>query len=934
MRVLKIVLVLHLCFYHSGYSQTIKLNQIGFYRISQKLAVVTESNEKEFQVINANDNNVVYTGILSQPEYWSKSGEKNICIADFSEFTDEGNFYIKSGNQTSYNFIIKQDTLFKDLTIWSLKAFYLWRASIEIKKEFATFKETDYSRPLGHPDNRVFIHESAASDSFPAGSVIYSSKGWYDAGDYNKYIVNASQAVFPLLHAYELFPDYFNKLNLNIPESNNSLPDILDEVKWETDWLLSMQDPYDGGVYTKLTTKNFSGMIMPDKDVEDRYVVTKSTAAALDFAAMLSKASRIFRKYNDILPGYADSCINAAEKAYHWATINPEIYFTNPVGFTTGGYGDNSLKDEFYWAKMELLLTTQDKKYTVGLDSFYNYSLPQWRVVSSNGILSALHYIDSMNVDESIKIRTKQTFYSLTEYWLKVSKESPYRIPLEDFMWGCNGDISSMGIFFIEAYKNTQDESFLNAAISVLDYLLGRNATSYSFVTGFGDKSPMNIHDRRSDADNIINPIPGYLVGGPTPWHQGHDCPTSNYPSTFPAKSYLDEVCSFSTNEIAINWNGPFVFLVGAIDAILSERNTISLKKDVSEINNCNTKGISDIVFAKTSEDGKTIKLKLKNGLEQNKSETPIVFSVISDGKNIFKDASINNDDNTEIIINIDEIERFKSISLSYTGNSLIAKKNKVSVFSGLQVENNSKIVHPKILSAHTLDDGFSIIIEFDNLIFPKNLKQLFNISYLQGEDTITSNIDSSFLDKNRITIICNKRFNSNSQIILNSRSETIFGTSNFEIKPFRNFIVKNLLDKNSETFIINNSSRTRIEAEKFIYNNGLAVEKCSDINDGETIGFVDYNDWVDYSVKVENDGIYKIEVRYASIVDNNKIVIQFIQDATIRNLKTIDFPKTGSWQNWKTVTQELELRKGVYLLRLFFEGRAINTNWIDFYKI
>ena len=135
----------------------------------------------------------------------------------------------------------------------AIRSYYLNRASIELLPKFAG----TYARAEGHPDDHVLIHASAASEQRPEGTVISAPKGWYDAGDYNKYIVNSGITAYTLLAAYEQFPNYYNKQVLNIPESGNKVPDLLNEVMWNLQWMLAMQDPNDGGVYHKLTTKLF-----------------------------------------------------------------------------------------------------------------------------------------------------------------------------------------------------------------------------------------------------------------------------------------------------------------------------------------------------------------------------------------------------------------------------------------------------------------------------------------------------------------------------------------------------------------------------------------------------------------------------------------------------------------------------------------------------
>src|SRR5690606_16621024 len=155
----------------------------------------------------------------------------------------------------------------------------------------------------GHPDSQVLVHASAASDKRPEGTVISSARGWYDAGDYNKYIVNSGITMGTLLSGYEDFPEYWNSISLNIPESKNQVPDLLDEVLWNLRWMLTMQDPHDGGVYHKLTNSKFDSMVMPHEATNIRYVVQKSTGATLDFAAVMAQSARVYKKFEAQFPG-------------------------------------------------------------------------------------------------------------------------------------------------------------------------------------------------------------------------------------------------------------------------------------------------------------------------------------------------------------------------------------------------------------------------------------------------------------------------------------------------------------------------------------------------------------------------------------------------------------------------------------------------------
>jgi endoglucanase len=133
-----------------------------------------------------------------------------------------------------------------------------------------------------------------------------------------------------------------------------------------------------------------------------------------------------------------------------------------------------------------------------------------------------------------------------------------------DFNWGSNANAGNQGILLVNAWLLTKDRKYIDNALTNLDYLLGRNATGYCFVTGIGSKSTRHPHHRPSVADGIDDPVPGLLAGGPNPGRQD-GCP---YAFTAPETAYSDSSCSYASNEIAINWNAPLVYLANAIEAL------------------------------------------------------------------------------------------------------------------------------------------------------------------------------------------------------------------------------------------------------------------------------------------------------------------------------------------------------------------------------
>jgi endoglucanase len=542
-------------------SYDIRLNQVGYLPNSIKQAAIINTESDSFQIINSSDNSVVFKGQCLPAVYYSSSDE-NVRIADFTLLTAPGDYVLVVDDLgKSLPFSISED-VFISLSKASIKAFFFNRASMEIQSAYGGI----YARKEGHPDTSVIVLPSAASAARPEGTIISTPGGWYDAGDYNKYIVNSGISVFTLLSAYETYPEYFDTLNLSIPESDNQIPDILDEALWNIKWMMTMQDTVDGGVYHKTTEASFSSFVMPDKVTAKRYVTAKSTAATLDFAAIMAMTARIIKPYD---PQLANQALKQAIKAWQWAQNNPQKAFTNPSAsgsypaVSTGEYGDSNFDDEFLWSAAELYITTKDLSYYNKINLTQAFDIPGWGNVKTLGLLSLLVNKESLTAEaDTTLVKTK--LLNLIEDAKNNIITSPYRIPGDYYYWGGNNAYANLGMLFMQAFKLTHNAGYFNAALSTLDYLLGKNATKYCFVTGSGTKRPMNIHHRISGSDGIAEPVPGFLVGGPNPGNVT-DCGSSSYPSLLPAKSYLDQQCSYSTNEIAINWNAPLAFLTGAV---------------------------------------------------------------------------------------------------------------------------------------------------------------------------------------------------------------------------------------------------------------------------------------------------------------------------------------------------------------------------------
>jgi len=540
----------------------IRYNQVTYLTGRKKtisIAANSPIEDLKYRIFEEGGESPIMTGEVSGNFVWSPSQEY-FATVNVSEIDQPGNYEFKTETE-SITFNVS-DAGYNQLCKASLKYYYYNRASQELTSEYAG----PWARPLGHPDDEVLVHASAASADRPTGTIISSPKGWYDAGDYNKYIVNSGISTYTLLAAYEHYADYYQKLNIHIPESDNNLPDLLDEIIWNLDWMLSMQDPADGGVYHKLTGLNFSGVVMPHQYNLNRYVVQKTTAAALNFAAVTAVAARIFREFDEIKPGYSDELIAASESAYNWAKTNSIVFYSQPSNVRTGEYGDGNVVDEFAWAASELFISTRNSTYLSDInEGQIGNGVAFWQYTAPLALISLTHHADDLGSDidtEVIKNKLLQTANQLKGTVNQSAMRVAMGLSNGDFSWGSNGHAGNQIMMLIRAYEIANDESFLDAAYTAMDYLLGRNGTGYSYITGYGDRSPMRPHHRASQADNFSVPVPGMVVGGPNPGQQD-GC--ANYIGNEPAVSYVDSWCSYASNEVTINWNAPLAYSINAL---------------------------------------------------------------------------------------------------------------------------------------------------------------------------------------------------------------------------------------------------------------------------------------------------------------------------------------------------------------------------------
>lgn len=575
---------------------SIRINQVGFYPGQEKTMTLEEYNKAEIVTITDAEGSVVWEGSADRAAVSPWSGKVR-RIFDFSEITESGTYTIHAGKDSAA-FTVCRDVL-KPLADAALTAFYHQRSGMDLDPEIAG----KWARKGGHPDTLVYVHASAASESRPEGTVISSPKGWYDAGDYNKYVVNSG-------YSMGLMANAFRVISLQYAYNKKDSRKFWDELEYNHDWLLTMQDPEDGGVYHKLTTPSFEGFITPGECQQKRYVVQKSVTASLDFAAVCAEMGSTWAAHHG---GNLEADINTRgvwEKAedgadaYQWAKDNPEAFYhqdkMNGIydpDVVTGAYGDGSASDELFWAATSQYMANYPGDRDVYLtDVIENmpeeFTLMSWGNVAALGVFnwieSELHHrkfgefysgLPDPYAKQKEEIRGK-CVKMLLEYCdesIKAAENSCYNSAYgnspEDFGWGCTSSFCDQAICFLYAYELTGDRKYVDNAFRNVNYILGQNATGYCYVTGFGWKSPMHPHSRLCETDGIEEPIPGLLAGGPNPAQQDI-AEVRKYHSSHPDESYEDVMPSYASNEVAINWNASLVAAITWLSYIGNELDT------------------------------------------------------------------------------------------------------------------------------------------------------------------------------------------------------------------------------------------------------------------------------------------------------------------------------------------------------------------------
>ena len=414
------------------------VNQLGFAPESEKIVVIPGNDANPFEVRDMSGKTVLS---LEAPMVydWEYSGEE-VQTYDISSIKKPGTYRLFRDGYIG-NPVVVGENVYEDLTKAALKWFYFQRAGMALDTRYAG----KWARAAGHMDDKVIIYGTdlptattvAKANGKPApqkadAKYIKSQRGWYDAGDYGKYIVNSGITVFTLLELYEHFPTYMDTLQWNIPREFPKMPELLEEIRWNLDWMLSMQDK-DGGVYHKLTSLKFGSSTMPEIDGALRYAIEKSLTATLDFAAVMAQASIVYAKFD---ADFSKRVLNAAEVAYFWAKRHPKALYKQPSDVETGNYtyGEENGKDEFAFAATELYRATKKADYLKDLKQYtFRADGAWWGDVN---MLAIYHVaLDSAEFGAKLGADARKALLKVANELRTVGDTSAYRLPAFPSSW-------------------------------------------------------------------------------------------------------------------------------------------------------------------------------------------------------------------------------------------------------------------------------------------------------------------------------------------------------------------------------------------------------------------------------------------------------------------------------------------------------------------
>ncbi|HYF65699.1 MAG TPA: glycoside hydrolase family 9 protein, partial [Herpetosiphonaceae bacterium] len=447
---------------------SVHINQVGYVPGWPKRAAIANSSTAPlaWQLKNSSGATVL-AGNTSVLGYDPSSGD-NVHSADFSAYATPGsNYTLTVGGVTSNPFDIG-GAVYSRLKYDALAYFYHNRSGIAITMPYAG--RTDLTRPAGH----LGVAPNQGDTSVPCAPGIGCSYsldvrgGWYDAGDHGKYVVNGGISLWTMLNQYER-ARYFGATapfadgRMNIPEQANGVADILDEARWQMEFMIRMQvpastgSPLAGMVHHKMHDANWSGIpTRPDQDTQPRQLRPVSTAATLNLAATAAQCARVWR---GIDAAFASKCQTAAETAWSAAQAHPAMYASDGDGTGGGPYGDGDVSDEFYWAAAELYVTTGNatyRSYLTGSPHYRSAAVPSWQATQALGTISLAVVPNNFSAADIASFRS--SIAAAANGSLATISGQAYRVPIATYDWGSNSFITNAMILLGLAHDFSADQ--------------------------------------------------------------------------------------------------------------------------------------------------------------------------------------------------------------------------------------------------------------------------------------------------------------------------------------------------------------------------------------------------------------------------------------------------------------------------------------------
>jgi endoglucanase len=544
----------------------VKVNQLGYLEKSEKYALVSGFPDvlaanagTPFEVRNAADHKVAYTGELSLVTSLDArvSGEK-VLKADFSTLEVPGSYYISvaaEGVRNSYPFKIGND-IYSSLVTDASRYYYYQRANLALEEPYAQ----GFPHGAWHMDD---ANCPLLSDmSGPKRDV---SKGWYDAGDFGKYLNAGATTVSDLLWAYETFPDQFTDNQLNIPESSNGIPDLLDEIRYELEWMLKMQD-VDGGFYCRVWPQNAMNNPRYIEDIRDGVTHVKPTSHSASAVAALAHAYIV---YKDVDTEFAQQLLDVAVKGWGYLEEHPENI--KPV---YGPYNDEDDTNDRFWAAAGLYRATGEAKYDEYFKASYlSYEKMFDQPENAHGVggMEQIAFIDYLNADQPDEA-VSDWFAGKFNIWRKAqldrSSQGVWKNTLEDddYYWGSNMPVLNTSMVLVLGSKviGNFNHQIVDTVRANMNYVLGTNPMSYSYVSGYGENSCQRVFSGIYNNDGKDGIPKGYLAGGANMYE-------GSWFSRFNGKCYVDSPTEWTTNEHTIYWNSGLVFSSALMNSSITQ---------------------------------------------------------------------------------------------------------------------------------------------------------------------------------------------------------------------------------------------------------------------------------------------------------------------------------------------------------------------------